>query len=106
MVSFTLPVIPTAQARPRFSKWGTYKSALQKANERPLEAWLLEHTPKTPLEGTLSLEFVAALPLSKSVSKKRRRLYMGASLGNGWTVDVVAHIFNCIESANEAKATT
>lgn len=52
------------------------------------------------------LEFVAALPLSKSVSKKRRRLYMGASLGNGWTVDVIAHIFNCIESANEAKAIT
>ena len=33
---------------------------------------MLEHTPKTPLEGALSLEFVAALPLSKSDSKKRK----------------------------------
>ena len=24
-------------------------------------------------------------------------------LGNGWTVDVIAHIFNSIESANENK---
>ena len=70
MIEFTLPVIPTAQARPRFSRWGTHKSKTQEANERTLEAWMLEYVPATPLEGALRLEFVAAMPCPKSATKK------------------------------------
>ena len=59
IIKFTLPVIPTAQARP-------------KANERTLEAWLKDHAPKTPLDGPLCLEFVAGMPCPASASKRAR----------------------------------
>lgn len=77
MLNFRLNCIPTAQARARHgrTKSGlhvTFKSANQKANERTLEALLAPHAPKTPLAGPLVLEFVAALPVGKSDSKKLR----------------------------------
>lgn len=77
MLKFRLNCIPTAQARARHgrTKSGlpmTFKSANQKANERTLEALLAPHAPKTPLAGPLVLEFVAALPVGKSDSKKLR----------------------------------
>lgn len=77
MLRFRLNCIPTAQARARHgrTKSGlhmTFKSASQKANERTLEALLAPYAPKTPLVGPLVLEFVAALPVGKSDSKKLR----------------------------------
>lgn len=77
MLKFRLNCIPTAQARARHgrTKSGlhmTFKSANQKANERTLEALLAPYAPKTPLAGPLVLEFVAALPVGKSDSKKLR----------------------------------
>lgn len=77
MLKFRLNCIPTAQARARHmtTKSGlsvSYKSANQKANERTLEALLAPYAPKTPLAGPLVLEFVAALPVGKSDSKKLR----------------------------------
>jgi Holliday junction resolvase RusA-like endonuclease len=76
MIKFTLPIIPTAQARPKVTVRGAYAHAYktkdQEANERTLEACLLEHKPDKPLSGPLVLEFVAALPIPKSVSKKGR----------------------------------
>ena len=76
MIDFTLPVVPTAQARPKVTVRGkfahAYKTGNQKANERTLEAWMMGHVPKEPLEGPLRLEFVACLPLGRSDSKKRR----------------------------------
>lgn len=77
MLKFRLNCIPTAQARARHgrTKSGlhmTFKSANQKANERTLEALLAPYAPKTPLQGPLVLEFVAALPVGKSDSKKLR----------------------------------
>lgn len=76
MINFTLPIIPTAQARPKVTVRGkfttAYKTSAQKANERTLEAWLKDYVPSAPLEGPLALEFVAAMPCPKSVSKKRR----------------------------------
>lgn len=75
MLKFRLNCIPTAQARARHmtTKSGlsvSYKSANQKANERTLEALLAPYAPKAPLQGPLVLEFVAALPVGKSDSKK------------------------------------
>lgn len=77
MLKFRLNCIPTAQARARHgrTKSGlhmTFKSANQKSNERTLEALLAPYAPKTPLAGPLVLEFVAALPVGKSDSKKLR----------------------------------
>lgn len=77
MLKFRLNCVPTAQARARHmtTKSGlsvSYKSANQKANERTLEALLAPYAPKAPLQGPLVLEFVAAMPLGKSDSKKLR----------------------------------
>lgn len=77
MLKFRLNCIPTAQARARHgrTKSGlhmTFKSANQKANERTLEALLAPYAPKTPLQGPLVLEFVAALPVGKSDSRTLR----------------------------------
>lgn len=77
MIKFRLNCVPTAQARARHmtTKSGlsvSYKSANQKANERTLEALLAPYAPKAPLQGPLVLEFVAALPVGKSDSKKLR----------------------------------
>lgn len=76
MIKFTLPVIPTAQARPRVAVRGkfaqAYKTKDQQANERTLEAWLKDHAPESPLQGGLVLEFVAAFPIPKSATKNNR----------------------------------
>lgn len=75
-IKFTLPIIPTAQARPRVAVRGkfaqAYKTKDQQANERTLEAWLKDYQPEKPLHGPLVLEFVAALPVPRSASKKAR----------------------------------
>ena len=76
MIKFTLPIVPTPQARPKVAVRGkfanAYKTEQQKANERTLEAWLKDYAPAAPLTGPLVLEFVAALPTPNFVSKKRR----------------------------------
>jgi Holliday junction resolvase RusA-like endonuclease len=76
MLKFTLPIVPTPQARPRVAVRGkfaqAYKTKDQQANERTLEACLMQHKPPSPMAGPLVLEFVAALPVPKSVSKKAR----------------------------------
>ena len=73
---FFLPIIPTAQQRPRHARFGghnvTYKSATQKANERTLEACLLQYRPEKPLCGPLELSFSAIFPVPRSWTKKRR----------------------------------
>jgi len=75
-IKFTLPIVPTAQARPRVAVRGkfaqAYKTKDQQANERTLEAWLKEHAPPAPMSGPLVLAFTAALPVPKSASKKAR----------------------------------
>lgn len=76
MIKFTLPIIPTAQARPKVTVRNGfargYKTEAQQANERTLEAWLKDFAPERPLDGPLVLAFIAALPVPKSVSKKDR----------------------------------
>jgi len=76
MLKFTLPIVPTAQARPRVAVRGkfaqAYKTKDQQANERTLEACLLPHRPTAPFSGPLVLRFVAGLPIPKSASKKAR----------------------------------
>lgn len=75
-LTFCLPITPTAQQRPRHARFGghdvTYKSASQQANERTLEACLLQHRPEKPLSGPLELSFSAIFPVPRSWTKKRR----------------------------------
>ena len=86
-LKFILPITPTAQARPKVAVRGkfaqAYKTKEQQANERTLEACLLPHRPAKPLSGPLVLEFVAALPVPKSVSKATR-----AAMLQGWDMPV------------------
>jgi Holliday junction resolvase RusA-like endonuclease len=76
MIKFVLPIIPTAQARPKVALRGkfphAYKTKEQEANERTLEAWLKDHAPDTPMTGPLTLEFIAGLPVPASASKRAR----------------------------------
>lgn len=73
-IKFTLNVIPTAQQRPRVTRFGAHKSKTQIANENTLEAMLLEHMPKTPFSGAISVAVKAYMPIPKSVSKKKREI--------------------------------
>lgn len=74
---FELPIVPTAQARVRhgISKSGfvtAFKACTQIRNERTLEACLLEHKPAEPMRGAVRVYFGAVLPVSQSVSKKKK----------------------------------
>lgn len=76
MIAFTLPCIPTAQARARHGVVNghsmTFKSDRQAANEQTLDALLSRYAPAVPLSGAVVLEFVAVFPPPKSASKKAR----------------------------------
>ena len=76
MLRFILPIVPTAQARPKVAVRGkfaqAYKTKEQQANERTIEAWLKDHAPAAPLSGPLTLIFNAGLPVPASASKKAR----------------------------------
>lgn len=74
MLSFTIPIIPTAQQRVRHTKRGrAYKSTEQENNERTLEAMLMPYVPETPMNGPVNLLFVAYMPIPASISKKARQ---------------------------------
>lgn len=89
MLSFDIPIIPTAQQRARHTRAGrTYKSATQCANERTLEAMLLPYRPETPLEGGLSLKFEAFMPIPLSASKKRAEAMLDGKIGHTHKPDI------------------
>ena len=73
---FTIHATPTAQQRARHATRNgfsvSYKSKEQQANERTLEAMLMEHRPTVPASGPLALEFVACFPVPASKSKKQK----------------------------------
>ena len=68
--TFIAECTPTPQQRPRFSKWGAYKSSTQKENERLLKEALLPYKPDKPFTGALELLVVAHMPIPKSATKK------------------------------------
>lgn len=75
-MTFILPCVPTAQQRARHAMRNgqpmAYKSANQKANERTLDALLMQYMPAAPMAGAISLEFRAVFPAPKSAGKSRR----------------------------------
>ncbi len=82
-MNFSIPIIPTAQQRARHTRTGhAYKSRTQQDNERTLEACLLPYRPEKPLEGPLSLFFIAYMPIPASASKKRRAAMLGGKIGH------------------------
>jgi Holliday junction resolvase RusA-like endonuclease len=68
-LEFVLLVEPVAQQRPRFSKWGTYKSQTQQAHDAEMDCQLFMYAPESPLEGAVSVEFTAFMPVPRSTSK-------------------------------------
>jgi len=76
MLKFELPIVPTAQARPRVAVRGkfaqAYKTTGQKDNERTLEACLKDHAPVKPMEGPIKLSIIAVMPIPKSASRKKQ----------------------------------
>lgn len=88
-MTFDLPIIPTAQQRARHTRTGrAYKSNVQSANERTLEAALIPYMPKTPLEGAIRLVFTAYMPIPASATKKRREAMLGGKIGHTHKPDV------------------
>lgn len=86
-ISFFLPCIPTAQQRVRHMRARngihiSYKSDAQEANERTLEALMLEWVPDEPMDGTLQLAFQAVFPVPKSVSKRERAAMLRGTIGH------------------------
>lgn len=69
---FTLPIEPKAQQRPRYSRWGAYKSKSQQAHDAELDCQLLCHVPDSPLCGPVSVFFVAYMPIPASTPKRAR----------------------------------
>ena len=69
-MTFILPCVPTAQQRARHAMRNgqpmAYKSAGQKANERTLDALLMQYMPAAPLAGAISLEFGRCSPRRKA----------------------------------------
>lgn len=77
-MQFTLFIEPQAQQRPRFSKWGTYKSRTQAAHEAELDCQLMMHKPDTPLRGPVSVVFTAFMSIPRSTTKKARAAILEA----------------------------
>ncbi len=76
MISITIPIIPTGQARARATIRGghanVYKSGQQRSNENAIMAFLAQHAPSTPMTGPVSLYVHAFLPIPKSKPKRWR----------------------------------
>lgn len=82
-LNFTLPIVPTAQARPKHTRAGhAYKTSDQLAAERTLEAMLAPYMPENALDGPLELTFTACLPIPASASKKARAAMLGGEIGH------------------------
>ena len=88
MIEFTLPIAPTAQQRPRFSRRGAHKSRTQQAHEAELDCQLLCHVPDKPLEGLISVEFTAYMPIPKSTPKRARERRTDAKIPHGRKPDI------------------
>jgi Holliday junction resolvase RusA-like endonuclease len=71
---FTIPITPKAQKRDRIGSRGghgfSYKDKGQKLEEDKILTLMYEHRPPEPLQGPLSLEVKAYLPIPKSKPKK------------------------------------
>ena len=71
--SFFLPVAPTAQMRPRFSRFGgTFKAEAQKKHERELDECLRLYAPKSPVDAPVSVEMDCCMSIPASITKRRR----------------------------------
>jgi len=70
-IKMVIPIVPKAQRRARAGNGRVFKDPRQKAEERTIEAFLVEHRPGSPLDGPVSLVVNAMLPIPKSWSKKK-----------------------------------
>lgn len=77
-MKFTIPLVPTAQKRARFSTRGGFAKAYKHKDQREAELDIMwfarENAPEEPLQGGIKLKVIAYLPIPKSTSKKKRAL--------------------------------
>ena len=75
-MKFTIPLIPTAPKRARFSTRGGFAKAYKSKEQRNEEDWiafyLKEHVPAEPIEVGVKLKVICYMPIPKSTSKKKR----------------------------------
>jgi len=72
-IDITIPLAPTGQARPRFTRTGiAYKHKSQATREAQLLSYLVPFAPKEPSSDPLSLKVDAILPIPQSWPKKKK----------------------------------
>lgn len=73
MIEFEIPIEPTGQQRPRFSRYHkrAYKAKSQKQNEKDLLSLIRPFAPTRPMTGPVLITIVAKLSIPKSFSKKK-----------------------------------
>ena len=71
-MKITIPLSPTGQMRPRFTRTGrAYKHKKQIIRESILAEYLVPHKPKKLMQGPLSMIINAAFPIPKSWPAKK-----------------------------------
>ncbi len=77
MISFTIPVVPTAQMRPRTTVRGGrvrhYKHEKQKQNEEIIQLLSRKYAPEKPFSTAICVSIVAYMPIPKSWSNAKKQ---------------------------------
>lgn len=77
-LTFTVPGKPTAKARARVTRYGTYTpDSTQAAEMRVLEHYLAAYSSRPPLTGPVALTIVATFDVPKSWSRVKREAAYG-----------------------------
>lgn len=85
-VTITLPGVPRAKGRPRFTKTGrAYTDAKTAAAEQSvLAAWLTQAGDRTPHDGPVTVRIEALFPVPESWPKWKRLRAVTVGINNEW----------------------
>ena len=83
-VSIILPIEPTGQQRPRFTRIGrfhkAYKSSKQKSEESKILALLYQYKPEMPIKQAVEVKIWAYLPIPRSWPKWKRKAALNGEI--------------------------
>ena len=106
-MKITIPIIPKAQKRPRFSNRSgfvkAYKDKGQVQEEIALEALLLPHCPLEPLQGQVMLKVGVYLPMPKSKTHIWKMKAASGEIRPTSKPDLdnfIKHVKDCLTRAN------
>jgi len=84
LIKIVLPIPPTGQQRPRFTRIGrfhkAYKSNKQKAEESKIMLLLYQYRPKQPLNEALNVQIDAFLPIPQSWPKWKKKAALNGEI--------------------------